>query len=240
MMSTNDGDAIPLRTIADLDSLDATVALNVNGLINGRAAQGNLNGLVAMNGQKSKVTVSGSLLGEIAAQIGGSLVGLFTPSSVDLYKVPQGNYVAVNGFLPICVKADAPKATAVLDELSPQSLLVMLTSSDAAHGDLVGQRTLNGRSVNHYIINGERFLVAAKSSADPKLRAFGEGLWSAEDADLYVDAQEGYPVAFQGSYSGAYDPLKFKGNFEVQIALTGINTNPSITLPASCSDPISL
>ena len=239
MNSTNSADFIPLRPIADLNSLDATVLLTVNGLINGQRTQGTLNGLLAMNGPKSKVTVSGSLLGEIAAQVGGSLVGLFTPSTVDLYKVPEGAYIVINGFFPVCVKPDAPKAT-VLDEMSPQNLLIMLTSSDVAIGTLAGQETINGRPVWHYIIDGETFLAAAKQSSDPQLRAFGEGLWSAEDADLYVDAEGGYPVAFRGSYSGAYEPLKFTGFFDVNIELTAVNAGTVVELPASCDDPISL
>ena len=64
-------------------------------------------------------------------------------------------------------------------------------------------------------------------------------MWSAEDADLYVDPEGGYPVAFRGSYSGAYEPLKFEGDFEVQIEVTGVNTNTPVNLPASCNNPIS-
>jgi hypothetical protein len=71
------------------------------------------------------------------------------------------------------------------------------------------------------------------------LKAFGDALWSAEDADLYVDAKGGYPLAFRGCYSGSYEPLKFEGDFDVQIELTGINTNTSVELPASCNKPIS-
>ena len=239
MNDTNAGDFIPLRSIADLNSLDATVALAVNGLTTGsRRAEGTLNGLVTINGKKKKVTVTGSLLGEIAAQIGGSLVGLFTPSTVDLYYVPEGTYIVINGFLPMCVKPDRPKATAVLDEMSPESLLVMLTSSDVARGELVGQEMLNGRAVWHYVIDGDTFLAAARSSSDPKLRAFAAGLWKAEDADLYVDKEGGFPVAFRGSYSGTFEPLKFSGMFDVQIALTAVNANTPVDLPPSCRDPI--
>ena len=240
MNDTNSGDLIPLKSIADLSSLDATVALNVNGLINGQRAQGSLNGLVTITEKRSKVTVLGSLLGEVAAQVGGSLVGLFTPSTVDLYKVPEGAYVVVNGFFPVCVKPNAPKAIAVLDELSPQSLLIMLTSSDVAYGKLAGPGMLNGRPVRHYVIDGQTFLAAAQKSSDPQLRTFSEGLWSAEDADLHVDAEGGYPVAFSGSYSGAYEPLKFTGFFDVQIELTAVNANTPVELPASCNDPISM
>lgn len=234
------GDVIPLASIAGLTSLNATVNINVNGLIDGQRAQGDLNALLATNDQgKSRITVSGGLLGDIAAQVGGSLVGLFTPSKVDLYKVPHGAYIVVNGLFPLCVKPEALNATATLDEMSPLSMLSMLTSSDVARGELVGEETLNGAPVRHYVIDGDTFLVSAQNSADPKLRAFGEALWSAEDADLYVDAAGGHPVAFRGSYSGAFEPLKFEGDFDVDIDLTGVNTNTRVDLPSSCNKPIS-
>lgn len=235
------GKVIPLKPIDDLDSLNATVNINVNGLINGERVEGDLNAELTTNEQeKSKASITGSLLGEIAAQVGGSLIGLFTPSTVELYKVPEGAYVVINGLFAVCVKPDAPRAVAALEEISPQNLLMMLTTSDAARGRLVGEEMLNGRRVKHYVIDGQNFLAAARSSADPKLRAFAEGLWAAGDADLYVDAAGGFPVAYRGSFSGAYDPLKFKGLFEVQIALTAVNANTPITLPPSCDEPISM
>jgi hypothetical protein len=234
------GEVIPLKPIAGLTSLNATVQLDVNGLINGKRAQGDLNAVLTTTDQgKSRVTVTGDLLGDITAQVGGSLMGLFTPSSVDIYKVPEGTYVVINSLVPVCVKPANTKATAALDEMSPQSLLGMLTSSDVARGKLVGQETLNGVPVKHYVLNGEAFLAAAQNSRDPKLKAFGDALWNAKDADLFVDAKGGYPVAFSGSYSGSYDPLKFEGDFDVQIELTGVNTNTPVDLPASCNKPIS-
>ena len=236
----NPGDVIPLASMAGLTSLNATVQLQVNGLINGQRAQGDLSARLATNEQDaSRITVTGSLLGEIAAQVGGSLVGLFTPSSVDIYKVPDGTYIVVNSFVPVCVKPASLNATASLDEMSPVSLLSMLTSSDVARGTLIGQETLNGKTVKHYVLDGDAFLAAAQASTDPKLQAFGESLWSAEDADLYVDVKTGLPVAFRGIYSGAYEPLQFEGDFAVQIDLTGVNTNPPVSLPASCDKPIS-
>jgi len=234
------GDVIPLEPITGLTSLNATVKLDVNGLIDGKRAQGDLNALLTTNDQgKSRITVSGGLLGQIAAQVGGSLVGLFTPSKVDLYKVPDGAYVVVNGLFPVCVKPDAAGATAALDEMSPSSMLNMLTNSDVARGTFVGDETLNGVPVKHYVINGDAFLVAAQNSTDPKLKAFGDALWSAKDADLYVDAKGGYPVAFRGNFSGAFEPLKFEGDFGVDIELTGVNTNTRVDLPSSCNKPIS-
>ena len=49
----------------------------------------------------------------------------------------------------------------------------------------------------------------------------------------------GYPVAFSGCYSGTYEPLKFEGDFCVDIELTGINQNTPVKLPAACDNPIS-
>jgi hypothetical protein len=234
------GDPIPLQSLADLNSLNATVKLDVNGLIDGKRTQGDLTGLLSSNKQKqSQITVSGSLLGELAAKVGGSLVGLFTPSKVDIFKTPDGTYIAVNSLVPICIKPKALNATATLDEMSPKSLLTMLTSSDVARGKFVGEETLNGTAVRHYVINGDAFLAAAQNSSDPKLREFGQALWSAEDADLYLDAKTGTPVAFSGRYSGSYAPLKFEGDFGVQLQVTGVNTDPVVTLPPSCNKPIS-
>jgi hypothetical protein len=234
------GDPIPLQSIAGLTSVNATVNLDVNGQINGKRVQGDLTGLLASNDQKkSRITVSGDLLGDIVAQVGGSLVGLFTPSKVDVYKVPEGTYIVINGLFPVCVKTKTSKATADLDQISPQSLLAMLTSSDVARGKLVGEEKLNGKPVKHYVINGEAFLAAAQKSKDEKLRSFGESLWSAEDADLYLDAKTGLPVAFRGNFSGEFEPLKFQGDFGVDIELTGVNTNPQVKLPPACDKPIS-
>jgi biopolymer transport protein ExbD len=234
------GEVIPLKPISGLTSLNADVNIQVNGLINGERAKGDLNAVLASNDQKkSQVTITGDLLGDIAAQVGGSLVGLFTPSKVDLYKVPEGTFIVIKGLFPVCIKTKTTQSTKELDDLSPQSLLGMLTGSEVARGKYVGDATLNGAPVKHYVINGDAFLAAAKKSRDPKLKAFADGLWSAEDADLYVDAKGGYPVAFSGGYSGAYAPLKFEGDFNVQIQLTGINSNTPVSLPSSCKNPIS-
>jgi hypothetical protein len=232
------GDVIPLKSISDLKSLNATVKIGVNGLIKDQRTQGDLTAELTTSNDGSRITVTGPLLGDITAQVGGSLVGLFTPSSVDIYKVPQGNYIVVNSLIPVCIKPSSPKATAAFDELSPQNLLGMFTNSDVARGKLVDKMTVNNVPVNHYAINGEAFLSAAQKSQDEKLKAFGDALWKAKDADLYVDAKGGYPLAFSGSYSGSYAPLKFEGDFDVQIELTGINQETSVKLPASCNKPI--
>jgi hypothetical protein len=232
------GDVIPLKSIAGLTSLNATVKIGVNGLINSKRSQGDLTAELTTSNDGSKITVTGPLLGDITAQVGGSLVGLFTPSSVDIYKVPQGNYIVVNSLIPVCIKPSSPKATEAFDQLSPQNLLGMFTNSDVAHGRLADKMTVNGVPVNHYVIDGDAFLAASQKSQDEKLKAFGDALWKAKDADLYVDAKGGYPLAFSGSYSGSYDPLKFQGDFDVQIELTGINQDTSVKLPTSCNKPI--
>jgi hypothetical protein len=90
------------------------------------------------------------------------------------------------------------------------------------------------------VIDGDAFLAGAQASSDPKLRAFGESLWSAEDTDLYVDAKTGLPVALRGSYSGEFEPMKFEGEFDVAIELTGANNNPRVELPGACKKPISM
>jgi hypothetical protein len=144
----------------------------------------------------------------------------------------------VNSLVPVCVKPANTKDTAVLDEMSPQSLLSMLTKSEVARGKLVGEKTVNGAAVKQYVINGNAFLAGAQKSSDPKLKAFGDALWKAEDANLYVDSKGGYPLAFTGSYSGTYEPLKFEGDFDVAIELTGVNQNTPVVLPASCNKPI--
>ena len=56
---------------------------------------------------------------------------------------------------------------------------------------------------------------------------------------IFAVLLSGYPVAFSGSYSGEYEPLKFEGDFDIQIQLTGVNTNTPVELPVSCNKPIS-
>jgi hypothetical protein len=233
------GDAIPMKPIDGLQSLEASVSLNVNGLIDGERAQGDLDAVLKASEQgTSRVSVSGSLLGTLAAQVGGSLIGLFTPSSVDIYRTPQGAYIVVNSLVPLCIQADDAEAVAGLEALSPGQVLAMLSHPDVARGRYMGQEMLNGRQAKHYILDGEAFLAAAQASDDPRLRAFGEALWSASDADLYVDSRGGYPVAFRGSFSGTYEPLAFEGDFSVDVELTGIDTGVSVSLPAACNRPI--
>lgn len=232
------GDPIPLKALTGLTGLTASVTLDVNGEINGQRTKGALNADVMTNmNDKSKITVTGPLLGDIVAQVGGSAVSLFTPSQVDIYKVPAGTYIVVKSFLDVCVKPSDPKATEATDNLSPQTLLTMLTSPEVARGKLAGEETRNGIKVKHYVVNGAAFLAAAKNSKDPNLKKFADALWEAQDAHVYV-SEEGYPVAFEGSYSGEFEPLKFQGNFDVKIDLTSVNQPVQIDLPRSCNNPI--
>jgi hypothetical protein len=216
------GDVIPLKSIDGLDSLNATVRIDANGLINGKRTQGDLTAELATSDQGSRITVTGPLLGDITAQVGGSLVGLFTPSSVDIYKVPQGNYIVVNSLSPVCIKPSSPKAAEAFDQLSPQTLLGMFTNSDVARGRLADKMTVNGASVNHYAINGETFLAAAQKSSDEKLKAFGDALWKADDADLYVDGEYVGPV---GTFTPYGEPLTlWPGVHRIAIVRDGFRT----------------
>jgi hypothetical protein len=234
------GEIIRLKPLANLSSLDATVKISANGTLNGKPVQGDLNADLTTNNQKqSQIVVTGDLLGDAVVQIGGSAVSLFRPSKATVYTMPDGTYIVLKGLFDVCIKPQDSKATETMAQLSPQGLMTMLTSGDVARGKLVGKETLNGTSVEHYVINGPAFLAAAQQSTDPDVRTFGEALQSAQDADLYVDSAGGYPVAFRGSYTGAFEPLKFDGDFSVQIDLTGVNENTPVILPKACNNPIS-
>lgn len=239
-MNENSPQSIPLQPIPDMQSLEAALALRVNGLIGERRSAGALDGRLLVDGPRSKITVSGDLLGEIAAQVGGAVVGLFTPQSVDFYKMPDGPYVAVNGLMPICVRPRSPQAQALVAELSPESLLGMLAAPEVARGRYLGEETVHGRRLRHYLVDGPAFLAAARASSDPRLRAFGEGLWAAADADLYVDAAGGYPVALNGRYRGSFAPLRFTGDFSLDVALTAMGQGTAVTLPPACDQPINM
>jgi hypothetical protein len=234
------GDPIPLKPLTDLTSLNATVKISANGTLNGKPVQGDLNADLTANDQKkSQIVVKGGLLGDAVVQIGGSAVSLFRPSQATVYTMPDGTYIVLKGLFDVCIKPKDSKATETMAQLSPQGLMTMLTGSDVARGKLMGEETLNGTAVKHYVIDGPAFLAAAQQSADPNVRIFGDALRSADDADLYVDSTGGYPVAFRGSYNGAFAPLKFDGDFSVQIDLTGVNQNTPVSLPSACNNPIS-
>ena len=182
--------------------------------------------------------MTGSLLGDVVAQVGGS-AGRFRPKKVSVYSVPEGTYVVLDALIDVCVRPTDPQATASLEQLSPQALMAILTGSDVARGTLVGEETLNGMPVRHYSINGEEFLAAAQGSSDPNVSLFAQSLRSATDADLYVATDGGYPVAYRGGFSGTFEPLKFEGDLTVQFDLTGVNGEAEISLPGSCDRAIS-
>jgi hypothetical protein len=234
------GEPIPLTPLSGLTSLDATVDITVNGTVNGEPTQGDLTAELTSNDQgMSQIDVTGSLLGDIVAQVGGSAVSLFRPKHVSIYTVPEGTYVVVGGFFDVCIKPDDSQATQALEQLSPQGLMTILTSSDVARGTYVGDVDLDGVQVKQYRIDGEAFLAAAKASTDPTVSTFAQSLTSAADSDLFVAVDGGYPVAYRGAFGGAFEPLQFEGDLTVDIRLTGINNNTPVTLPGACDHPIS-
>ena len=233
------GDPIPLKPLSGLTSIDATVNINVNGVLSDKRVQGDLTATVNTNNQgMTKIVVTGPLLGDIVAQVGGSAMSLFTPSQVQIYKVPAGTYVVVKSLFDVCIKPKAANSTDAVEQMNPQKLMDMFTSKEVARGTFAGNETIKGAAVKHYVIDGPTFLAAAQNSKDKTLRTFGDSLWSAKNADLYLSS-DGIPVAFKGGYSGLFDPLKFQGDFDVQIEVTGVNQNTPIKLPASCNNPIS-
>ena len=234
------GDLIPLTPLAGLTSLDATVTVTVDGTLNGKPKQGTLTAQLTSNDQPaSQIDVTGSLLGDIVAQVGGSAVKLFRPSKVSVYTVPDGTYVLVDGLFDVCIKPSDNAATEALAQLSPASLMAILTSDGVARGTFVADETLNGMPVKHYTMNGAAFLAAAQASTVPAVSTFAQSLTSATDGDLYLAADGGYPVAYRGGFSGAFAPLAMEGDVTVQIDLTGINNNTPVTLPGACDNPIS-
>ncbi len=231
---------IPLTPLTGLTALDAAVTIEVDGTVNGKPTQGDLTAQLTTTDQgTSQIDVTGSLLGDVVAQVGGSAVKLFRPKKVSVYSVPEGTYVVLDALIDVCVRPTDPQATASLEQLSPQALMAILTGSDVARGTLVGEETLNGMPVRHYSINGEEFLAAAQGSSDPNVSLFAQSLRSATDADLYVATDGGYPVAYRGGFSGTFEPLKFEGDLTVQIDLTGVNGEAEISLPGSCDRAIS-
>ena len=235
------GDPIPLSPLTDLTSLDATVHLSADGTVDGEPTQGDLTVELSSNDQNmSQIDITGSLLGDVVAQVGGKAVSLFRPKGVSIYTMPEGTYAVVTGLIDVCVKLEDSEATEALEQLSPQFLLSTLTSSDVARGTFAGDEILDGMPVKQYVIDGDSFLAAAQESSDPNVSLFAESLLSAEDADLYVAADGGYPVAYRGGFGGTFEPLEFEGDLTVQIELTGINSNTPVILPAACDNPISL
>ena len=235
------GDLIPISPLTDLSSLDATVHLSADGTVDGEPTQGDLTVELSSNDQNtSRIDITGSLLRDVVAQVGGKAVSLFRPKSVSIYTMPEGTFAVVTGLLDVCVKLEDSEATEALEQLSPQFLLSTLTSSDVARGTFVGDETLDGVPVKQYVVNGESFLTAAQASSDPNVSLFAQSLRTATDADLSVVADGGYPVAYRGGFGGTFEPLEFDGDLTLEVEVTSINSDTPVTLPVACDKPISL
>jgi hypothetical protein len=232
---------IPVTSLGDLTSLEATVTLSAAGSLGGEEMAGDLTvQLVGDEQQQYRIDITGDLLGPIAAQVGGKLVGLFRPNRVSVYVVEDGNYVVVSGLTDVCIRTEETATTEALSQLSPRTLMTILTDSDVASGSLVGAESLDGVPVDHYVIDGGTFLAAAQGSSEPAVQAFGRSLRGASDADIYIDTASGYPVRYEGAFSGAYEPVGLDGDFSVRIDLTKVGTDSTVTLPKACDLPISM
>jgi hypothetical protein len=232
---------IPLTSLGDLTSLEATATLSASGSFKGEEMAGDLTvQLVADEQGQYRIDITGDLLRPIAAQVGGKLVKLFRPKQVSVYVVEEGNYVVVSGLTDLCVKTEDTTTTEALSQLSPKTLMTILTDSDVANGSLVGAESLDGIAVDHYVIDGSTFMAAARTSSDPTVQAFGQALRSAGDADIYIDTETSYPVRYEGAFSGAYEPVGLDGDFSVRLDLTKVGTDSIVTLPKACATPISM
>jgi hypothetical protein len=232
---------IPLTPLTDVSSLEATVTITADGLLEGKPTQGELTAELTSTDQgASRIDVTGSLLGPVVAQVGGKAVSLFRPDMVSIYSVPEGTYVVVSSLFDVCVKPEDSQATEILGQLSPETLMTTLTNSDVAIGTRLADETLNGMAVTHYSIDGAGFLEAAQGSSDANVRTFAGLLESATDADIYLSAEDGYPVSYRGGFGGDFEALAFSGDFGLQIDLTAINGDAEVTLPGSCDRPISV
>ena len=188
----------------------------------------------------SQFDITGSLLGDVVAQVGGKAVSLFRPESVTVYTVPESTFAVVTGLFDGCVKVEDSETTEILAQLSPQFLLSTLTSSDVARGTFAGDETLDGTPVEQNVIDGEASIAAAQGSADPQVSSFAQSLLSVTDSDVYVAADGGYPVAYRGGFGGTFEPLEFDGDLTVQIDVTGVDSNTEVVLPSACDRPISV
>ena len=196
--------------------------------------------LVGDEQQQYRIDITGDLLGPVAAQVGGKLVNLFRPKQVSVYVVEDGNYVVVSGLTDLCIQTEDTDVTEALSQLSPRTLMAILTDSDVANGILVGAESIDGVAVDHYVIDGPTFLAAAQESSDPTVQTFGQALRGAGDADIYIDTETGYPVRYEGAFSGAYEPVGLDGDFSVRLDLTKVGWNSTVTLPGACAAPISM
>jgi hypothetical protein len=116
--------------------------------------------------------------------------------------------------------------------------MAILTDSDVANGSLVGTESLDGTSVDHYVIDGPTFLAAARASSHPAVQTFGQALRHAGDADVYIDTETGYPQRYRGTFSGNH-PIGLDGDFSVRLDLTNVGTDRTVILPEVCAKPIS-
>ena len=91
---------IPITPLTGVTSLDATVVITADGTVDGKPTTGDLTARLSTNDQAmSQIDVTGSLLGEVVAQVGGGAVKLFRPDQVSVYGVPAGTYAVVSGLL---------------------------------------------------------------------------------------------------------------------------------------------
>ena len=80
------GEPIPLTSLTGLTALEATVTIDVDGAVSGKPTQGDLTAqLTSTAAGASRIDVTGSLLGDVVAQVGGSAVKLFRPKKVSVY-----------------------------------------------------------------------------------------------------------------------------------------------------------
>ncbi len=230
---------IPLASLGDMSSLEASASLSATGSLNGKEMSGDL--MVQFLGdeqQQYRIDITGDLLGPITAQVGGKLTRFFRPKQVSVYVVEDGNYIVASGLTDVCIKTEDAAATDALSQLSPRTLMAILTDSDVAKGSFVGAESLDCTPVDHYVIAGTTFLAAARASTHPAVQTFGEALRSATDADIYIDTETGYPVRYEGAFSGEH-PMGLDGDFSVRIDLTKVGTDKTVILPKVCDKPIS-
>ena len=229
---------IPLTSLGDVTSLEASVLMSATGSLNGKEMSGDL--MVQFLGdelQQYRIDITGDLLGPIAAQVGGKITRFFRPKQVSVYVVEDGNYLVASGLTDVCIKTEDSGATDALSLLNPRTLMGILTDSDVAKGSLVGAEYLDGKPVDHYVIDGPTFLAAAKASSHPTVQTFGRALRAASDADLYIDTETGYPVRYEGAFSGDH-PIGLDGEFSVRLDVTKVGTDSTVTLPRACAKPI--
>ena len=100
------GAPIPITPLTGVTSLDATVVITADGTVDGKPTSGDLTAQLTTNDQAmSRIDVTGSLLGDVAAKVGGRRSSCSGPSKTSVYVVPAGTYAVVSGFFDVCVKA---------------------------------------------------------------------------------------------------------------------------------------